>query len=379
MGPSISVRSLQKIRGFSSQSQLRPAVLIADFIKNHREYRSLAVAMSGDVGFYSGTKKLLPLLEGCQVKVLPGLSSMVYLCARLGRSYEDVVAVSAHGRDRSILPDIRRYSRVFTLVGGENGMGLLCRKLTREGLGDVRLSVGERLSYPDEKITLGTARELADRSFESLSVALIDNDAAANVATHGLPDHLFLRGEGPDGVVPMTKSEVRSVCLSKLQITENAVCWDVGAGTGSVSIEMALQARRGKVFAIERRMDAVNLLRKNADKFGTEHLSIVLGLAPEACENLPAPTHVFIGGSAGNMKEILQLVLRKNPNARIVATAIALESVAEITACMKECNLLKTEIVCLNVAKDRVAGRYHLMNGQNPIYIFTMQAGGERE
>ena len=253
-------------------------------------------------------------------------------------------------------------------------MGELCKKLTREGLGDVRLSVGERLSYPDEKITLGTARELADRRFESLSVALIENDSAAIVATHGLPDDMFIRGEGPEGVVPMTKSEVRSVCLSKLQITENAVCWDVGAGTGSVSIEMALQARRGHVYAIERKLEAVNLLRKNAEKFGTEHMSIVMGLAPEACENLPAPTHVFIGGSAGNMKEILQTILRKNPNARIVATAIALESVAELLSCVKDCGRTDTEIVCLNVAKDRKVGRYHMMTGQNPIYIFT--AGG---
>ena len=352
---------------------------IADFIENHREYRNFAVAMSGDVGFFSGTKKLLPLLEGCEVKVLPGLSSMVCLCARLGMSYEDVVPVSAHGRDRSVLPDIRRYPRVFTLVGGENGMGELCKKLTREGLGSVMVHAGQRLSYPDEKIIEGTAAQLADVRFDSLCAALIENTTATSVATHGLPDELFLRGEGEGGVVPMTKSEVRSVCLSKLQLTGNAVCWDIGAGTGSVSIEMALQARRGHVYAIERRLDAVNLLRKNADKFGTENLSIVLGLAPEACENLPAPTHVFIGGSAGNMKEILQLVIQKNPHARIVATAIALESVAEITACMKECSLLKTEIVCLNVAKDRVAGRYHLMNGQNPIYIFTMQAGGDKE
>ena len=352
---------------------------ISDFIHSHREYRHFVVAMSGDVGFYSGAKKLLPLLEDCKVKLLPGLSSLVCLCARLGCSYEDVVTVSAHGRSRSILPDIRRHPRVFTLVGGENGMGELCRKLTKEGLGAVRLHVGQRLSYPDEQIIEGTAEELAERTFHSLCVALIENDHAACVATHGLPDEMFIRGQGEQGVVPMTKSEVRSVCLSKLQLTENAVCWDVGAGTGSVSIEMALQARSGRVYAIERKMEAVNLLRKNAEKFGTEHLSIVMGLAPGACENLPAPTHVFIGGTAGNMKEILQLIFRKNPHARVVATAIALESVSEIMECIGQCPSLHTEVVCLNVARDRAVGRYHMMTGQNPIYIFTLQAGGDQE
>lgn len=349
---------------------------IADFIYKHREFRRFTVVMSGDVGFYSGTKKLLPLLNGCKTKVLPGLSSMVYLCAKLGKSYEDVIPVTAHGRDRSALPDIRRYSKIFLLVGGDDGMGILCRELCSEGLGRVKLSVGQRLSYSDEKILIGTAEELKDLKFDSLSVALIENPDASCIVTHGIPDDLFLRGEGTDGIVPMTKSEVRSVCLSKLRLTENAVCWDIGAGTGSVSIEMALQAHKGHVYAIERKEAAVNLLRRNSEKFGTEHLTVVPGLAPEICADLPAPTHVFIGGSAGNMKQIMEQILNKNPNARIVATAIAIESIAEITACMKELSFTETEICCLTVARDRMAGHYHLMCGQNPVYIFTMQAGG---
>ena len=348
---------------------------IADYIYTHREYRRFVVAMSGDVGFFSGTKKLLPLLDRCDVTVLPGLSSMVCLCAKLGTSYEDVVPVSAHGRDRSILPQIRRHPRIFTLVGGENGMGKLCRELVDAGMGDVRLSVGERLSYPEERITMGTARELAEKTFQSLAVALIENDRA--VVTFGLPDEAFLRGQGSDGVVPMTKSEVRAVCLSKLQLTEDACCWDIGAGTGSVSIEMALQAGRGQVYAVERREAAVELMTSNARKFGTDNLHIVSGTAPEACEQLPAPTHVFIGGSAGNMREILSLILSKNPKARIVATAIALESVGELTQCLTAFPFTETEVVSLTVARDRKAGRYHLMNGQNPIYIFTMQGGGD--
>ena len=351
---------------------IAPAV-IADFIHNHMEYHSFVVAMSGDVGFFSGTKKLLPMLDDCEVTILPGLSSQVYLCAKLGTSYEDVVPVSAHGRDRSIVPQIRRHPRVFTLVGGENGMGKLCRELTDAGMGEVRLSVGERLSYPQERITVGTAQELAPQTFQSLAVALIENPRA--VVTFGLPDEAFLRGQGSDGVVPMTKSEVRAVCLSKLQLTEDACCWDIGAGTGSVSIEMALQAGKGQVYAVERREAAVELMESNARKFGTDNLHIVSGTAPEACENLPAPTHVFIGGSAGNMREILSLILSKNPKARIVATAIALESMGELTQCMTAFPFTETEVVSLTVARDRKAGRYHLMNGQNPIYVFTMQGG----
>ena len=344
---------------------------IAEYIEKHLEFNRFAVVMSGDVGFFSGTKKLLPLLTNCDVTVLPGLSSMVYLCARLGTAYEDVRPVSLHGRDHDIVPDIRRYRRVFTLVGGENGMGMLCQKLTEAGLGYVKVSVGENLSYPQERITTGTAGELAEMTFESLSVALIENPLADPVVTHGLPDEAFQRRES----VPMTKSEVRSVCLSKLALTEHAVCWDVGAGSGSVAIEMALKATGGQVYAIERKDTAVALLQENTRRFGLGNLTVVPGLAPDACRELPPPTHVFIGGSAGNMRQILDEILGKNPNARIVATAVTLESIGELTQCVKDIPFTSAEVVSMTVARDRKAGPYHLMIGQNPIFIFTMQGG----
>ena len=168
------------------------------------------------------------------------------------------------------------------------------------------------------------------------------------------------------------------MCLSKLALTEHAVCWDVGAGSGSVAIEMALQAVSGQVFAIERKDTAVELLRENTRRFHLNNLTIVPGLAPDACSCLPAPTHVFIGGSAGNMRQILEEILNKNPNARIVATAVTLESMAELTQCMKAIPFAYTEVVSMTVARDRKAGPYHLMMGQNPIFIFTMQGGNSK-
>ena len=352
---------------------------IADYILTHREFRRFAVLLSGDVGFFSGARKLLPLLKDrCRLEVLPGLSSLVTLCARLGTDYEDVTPLSLHGRSGDIVSALRDHPRIFALVGGENGMGGLCRTLAEAGLGQVRVSVGERLSYPDEKITLGTAEELKDAVFAPLSVALLEAELPGRLVTPGLPDGEFLRGAGEDGVVPMTKSEVRAVSLSKLRLREDSLCWDVGAGTGSVAVEMALLARRGRVWAIEKRSDAMDLLRQNREKFRLENLELVEGLAPEACRSLPAPTHVFIGGSSGGVREILALAREKNPHVRVVATAIALESVGELAACMKDPALGEAEVCCLQVARGKKAGPYHLMLGQNPVYIFTLQGGGEK-
>lgn len=347
---------------------------IASHIAQHPECGVFCVVMSGDTGFYSGTKKLLPLLKACRVQVLPGLSSMSYLCARVGVSYEDAVPVSLHGRDFDIAREVRRRRKVFTLVGGDGGMQALCERLTQAGLGHVRIAVGERLSYPDEAITRGTAQELRSHTFDKLSAALIENDTPNEIVTPGLSDEAFLRNLEPGKLVPMTKSEVRSICLSKLRLTPNAVCWDVGAGTGSVSIEMARLCADGTVYAIEKSVRALALLEQNKEAFSASNMQIIPGLAPEACRDLPAPTHVFLGGTSGSVRDILALLLEKNPHVCIVATAVTLESVSALSACMEDFEA--AECVSVQVSKAAALGQYHLMQAQNPVYIFTLQNGG---
>ncbi|MBO6061196.1 MAG: precorrin-6Y C5,15-methyltransferase (decarboxylating) subunit CbiT, partial [Clostridia bacterium] len=192
-------------------------------------------------------------------------------------------------------------------------------------------------------------------------------------AAAGLPDSAFLRNEENRPVVPMTKSEVRAVALSKLRLRPDSVFWDIGAGTGSVSIEAALAAPRGKVFAIEKKPEAAELIRENSAAFGVRNVETVEGEAPGVCMALPSPTHAFIGGSSGNIKEIVGLLIEKAPKVRIVASAISLETVSELTAYMKEFGFDETEVVCVNVSKARKLGGYDLMTAQNPVYLFTMQ------
>lgn len=336
--------------------------------------RRFAVLLSGDTGFYSGAKRLLGRLEGCRVRVLPGLSSLSVLCAALGASYEDVVCVSLHGRSRDIAPLVRRHPRLFVLTGGERGMEQLLRRLCEAGLGDVTVHVGERLSYPDQRLRSGAVEDLVSGRFSPLAVALLENPAAEDSFVPGLPDETFTRG-GQTQPVPMTKREVRALCLSLLRPTETAVCWDVGAGTGSVSVELAMVARRGEVYAVERREDALGLLRENRRRFGLDNLYIVPGEAPAALADLPAPSHVFLGGSGGKAREILALALEKNPQVRVVAPAVTLETQAALTECMKTLPLRDTEVCVLQTARSRAAGAYHLLRGLDPVTVFTLQGG----
>lgn len=346
---------------------------IADYIHGHPEYRSFCVLMSGDSGFFSGTKRLLPLLTDCDTEVLPGISSLSYLCAKLRIPSEDVLTVSLHGREAGLLiPAVRTHARVFVLTGGENTVSSVCEKLLVAGIQDVTVHIGERLSYAEEKLSEGKPSELARHHFDPLSVMLIENPTPDRLVTQGLPDERSSRSSGKKGLIPMTKSEIRAVCLSKLMLTEDAVCWDIGSGTGSVSIEMARLAGKGIVYAVEQDADALKLSQENTRRFGTSNIRFIEGSAPEACENLPTPTHVFIGGASGKMREIIRLLIDRGTNIRITATAVTLESIAELSAICREFPFPETEAVMMQTARSKKAGEHSLMMGGNPVYIFTL-------
>ena len=344
---------------------------ILAFLEAHPEYERAAVLLSGDPGFYSGAKKLLECFGQDQVKVYCGISSPVYLCARLGTSWEDAALVSIHGRNQNLADAVRSHRKVFALVGKEESFRQMCRELTEYGLGQVRIDAGCQLSYPDEKILTGTAESLQNAKTGDLAAVLIRREGDLPVVTHGLEDDRFERDR-----VPMTKSEVRSISLSKLELRRDSVVWDVGAGSGSVSVEAALQVPEGTVYAVEKKPEAVELICRNRKKFGAANLQVVEGAAPEALEDLPVPTHVFIGGTSGSLKEILKRVLMKNPGARIVINAIALETVSEALACIRQLPLEGTDIVSVSVGKAKSVGSYHMMMGQNPVYVISCSGSG---
>ena len=330
-----------------------------------------AVLYSGDTGFYSGAAKLLPLLRvmGYSVRVLPGLSSVQLLAAAVGRPWQDWKLVSAHGRTCDPVAEVLTHPQVFFLTGGGDSPATLCAKLTASGLGAAHALVGENLGTPDEKIHFGTAQELAGQAFASLSVLLVEHAVHPERRTPGLPDEAFIRGE-----VPMTKQEVRAAALAKLAVRPADTLWDVGAGTGSVSVELALAAPQGHVYAVECEPDACALIRRNREKFAAWNLSLIEGRAPAALEALPAPDAVFIGGTKGSMAAVVDTVLAKNANARICIAAIALESLSAAIAALTA-HGLSAEVTQLAVSRTRSAGRLHLLTANNPIFLIT----GERK
>lgn len=365
-------RMLEGLKRFNKPVEdLYKAEDIIDFINEHKEYRNVVVAFSGDIGFYSGATKLNEALTGAglRVKRIPGISSVVYFASKLGMPWQDVKLVSLHGRNQNIIDALRRHHRVFALVGKAESVRELSEILIEYKYDYIRMHVGFMLSYDNEKILSGKPSDFKGFDEDGLSVVILENDdAGLGAVTHGLPDTAFSRGDAP-----MTKEEIRSISISKLELTRDGVLYDVGAGTGSISVECALQMGDGEVYAIEKKEEAVELLKKNKLLHGAYNLRIVEGLAPEALEDLPAPTHAFIGGSSGNMKEIVELLLRKNPKVRIVINAIAMETIAETTQLIADLQFNYVDIVNVAVGKSKKLGRYNMMMGQNPVVIFTVQ------
>lgn len=353
-------------------------------------WQRAVVVMTGDVGLFSGARRLVEALSGdaqVDVRVVPGISSASYLAARLARPWQDWRFASAHGVACDIVAEAERAGELFLATSGGEDPSRLSGELVQAGFGDARVTVAERLSYPDERITCATASEIAGQTFDDLNVMLIEFAGGAGspagasraassrwpYASSGIPDELFIRGD-----VPMTKQEVRAVALAKLRLTATDTVWDVGAGTGSVSIEAALVARAGSVWAVERNAAGVRLIRENADAFGCGNVHAVPGVAPEALAKLPVPDAVFVGGSAGELPSIVEAALEKNSQVRLCVPCVTVETLTEACALLSGSRFKGFEACQVSAARAEAVGSHHLMKAQNPVFLVSARgAGGE--
>lgn len=331
---------------------------------------TVAVLVSGDVGFFSAAARLREqlMLHG-EVRLVCGLSSLQYFCAKLGVSYDDACVRSLHGRAGSILGAVSYHKKVFVLTGGAQNAQIVCRALADAGLGGLTVHLGENLGMETERIAHGTAAELAEQPCGDLAVLLVEHPDAVN-AVEPLRDSMFTRAK-----VPMTKEEVRWTACGRLAVQSGDTVWDVGAGTGAMTLELARRACDGLVYAVERNEDALSLLEENRRKLGGYNVQIVAGRAPEALEALSAPDCVFVGGSGGGMRRILALAKEKNPAVRVVVTAIALETLEEARRALLDLGFANVEVSQLAASRGKAVGPYTMMTALNPVFILS--GGGQ--
>lgn len=334
----------------------------------------VVILFSGDSGFYSGSPALYSKLNHAieqgkicgSIKILPGISSISYLASCIGESYQDAKILSIHGRT---LPNLAKKlsasSKTFLLTNGAKDIQVLGKVLLERGMKSCDIIAGIQLSYPEQKIVHLTPEECIEFKEEGLITCFVKNpEAKATPACHETPDSEFIREK-----VPMTKEEVREVSICKLKLSSDSVIYDVGSGTGSIAIEMAGLSDDILVFAIERKADAVSLIKKNQEKFGLENITVVEVEAPVGLEELPAPTHAFIGGSGKKMSGILDVLYSKNPSMRVVINAVTLETICEIRDILEKYPVANDEIVQMQVSRTKIVGSYHMMQAENPVWI----------
>ncbi|MCR5346793.1 MAG: precorrin-6y C5,15-methyltransferase (decarboxylating) subunit CbiE [Fretibacterium sp.] len=339
------------------------------FDKMEAQEGSVVVLVSGDPGLYS----LLPLLmrhfPGVPLRVLPGVSSLQCLCAAVGETWQDAAVLSGHGRPlfaHRFLNTVERSRLTVLFCGEECSPRWACEKLS-EAVGDlgrrVEAAVGERLSYPDQRVTCGTPKELMSRDYDPLSLLLVRNPEPWISPRH-LRDVDFERGN-----VPMTHGEVRAAILERLDLTPGTVLWDVGAGTGSVAASAALDCPDSEVHAIECAPAALELIERNRTKFRLHNLTVHAGRVSSLIKELPVPTHVFIGGSGGELGDVLSSLADMKVPVRVLISAVTLGTLAKATALLSSDPWENLEAVQIAVSVSRPLGRNLLMAARNPVTL----------
>ncbi len=408
-------RMIEMVKGLGKPAYpvFKPDAVIRVLRESHPNAMRVAALLSGDIGFYSGASGLVEAFErmgsggigysksgedagawkgsrdredliggehsggseggedlgGWEVRLEPGVSSLSAFCARLRMPWQDVAVVSMHGTDQNVVDCVRRNRNTFCLCG--NNAALVAERLSAAGFGDLSVDVGENLGLPKERVSRMPVEALSRAETASLTVLMIHNPEPDDRQRTGIPDEEFLRVEK----IPMTKSEVRAVSLSRLRLSPGSVCYDVGAGTGSVTVEMALAVYRGRVYAVEPKVEALSLLSDNCKRFRIGNVIPILGFAPEALDSLPPPDAAFIGGSGGRLEAIVDLLLERNPDVRLVVTAVTVETASEALRLLESRGMADVEMTQVSVARARKVGSLHMLTAQNPVTILS--AGGK--
>ncbi|MBR1914427.1 MAG: precorrin-6A reductase [Lachnospiraceae bacterium] len=347
------------------------------------------VLYSGDSGFYSGAAALMPALydwkneqkdRGTKVYIrqIPGVSSISSLASLLNIPYEDSSVLSMHGveqddeSDMTLVTTVRNSERTFLLISKPSDLIHYGKVLNDAGLGKVQLVMALDMGTPDCRLFSMTAEESSERSEEDMPEGLgtvyIHNHDPLDTVGFALKDSDFIRHE----TVPMTKEEIRYVILGKLGLHKGDTFFDIGCGTGSISVAAAGISDTIHVYAIDDDDEALAATKENKEKYGRDNITVLNATAPDNFDLLPKPDAAFIGGSNGRMREIIRGVRDKNRGVRVVASAVSLETLNEIMEVMREIPNSRVDIIQLTIGKTVTVEKYHMVKALNPVFIACM-------
>ena len=359
---------------------------VPDWVKAaHTEGRCVAILATGDP-LCHGLASWLESKLGNGIDILPNLSTLQLACARFKQPWNEMRIASCHTKDAGewvagATPEHGLYKAmraialsplVFLFTGPENNPSRLARALLTAGYADdeVSLSVASHLQLPDEKLFPALSlNAAANTEFPEPNVVLVRRVEKNRTPVFGLEDPEYIQRSPEKGLI--TKQEARALSLAKLRLQPDATVWDIGAGSGSVGVEASRLAPLGHVWAIEKNEgDAANA-RANVLRYRITNHTLMDGKAPQHLATWPDPDAVFIGGSGGELDELIRLILsRLNPSGRLVMNFVTLENLAAATSALKACGAT-WDVVQLQASRSQPILDMHRMAAQNPVWIVT--------
>lgn len=332
----------------------------------------VAVLATGDPLLYGVAAFLIRRFGKTSVEIIPNVSVVQEAFARIKECANGVLITSAHGRRglNEIVKEARAGAKLAIFTDTENTPAVICGALNKAGVGEFDVYVCEAVGAKDERIRKGTLGSVAKmRRFHPLNTMILIRTAPRCAQRRiGLPDAAFRHRPGM-----ITKEEIRVIALSKMDIQVDSVVWDVGSCSGSVAIEAAGLASSGCVYAIEKNVGRVKDIRFNMKRLGVDNVTVVSGSAPECLKDadIPAPDAVFVGGGGRRVGEILAFLSRRiRPGARVVATAVTLETAGAVTSFFSKAGW-QAETVLVSLAKTRSVGELNLLGAYNPVFVIS--------
>jgi precorrin-6Y C5,15-methyltransferase (decarboxylating) len=350
---------------------------------HQRTGQRCVVLASGDPLFFGVGKYLSEQLGPAALRVEPAVSAMQLAFARAGLPWQDADLASVHGRGlRAVLLPLLGRPVVGLFTDERNSPAAVARFFLERGPEDYQGFVGENLGSAEERLSgWQSLPELTQRSFAALSYLLLRRTAEAGQLAQeqrlrglvpGVPDEEFHRPT--DGPEVMTRREVRAIVLSRLAaaLTPGATAWDIGAGLGTVSVELALLRPGAEIVAVERDTSRVDFLRRNRQRFGTYNVRVLHGEAPEVlARESESPQAIFVGGSGGRLAEILEVsASRLIANGVLLGAVVTLEHLALLLERMQRWGW-PMEVVEVQVARSDPLGG---LTGLKPLRgVFLVQ------
>ncbi len=350
------------------------------------EGRRVVVLASGDPLCYGIGSYLIERLGRAAIEILPNISSLQLACSCLGQPWQDMKIVSVHARNSGewimgagpehalypVLQAVGRDSLVGILTSPANTPDRLARLLMSEGLAqDVEMAVAECLRQPEQRIhDWAPVADFSQRHFADPNVVLVRRYKTAGQIRFGFPDTYYHQRKPDKGLI--TKREVRAVSLALLQLTERSVVWDIGAGSGSVGLEAARLCPDGHVYAIEKNEEDVRIAGTNRLAMRVTNYTLVQGKAPLGLDAWPVPNAVFIGGSGGELRELMRYCLDRLADfGMLVMNFVTLENLALACEVLRACGL-SWEVTQLQAARSRPILDMHRLQAENPVWIVAV-------